>query len=105
MLSQDDQARFREIERNLAQEDPRFARALSEGRPRRPTGDVSWWAVTVFALSLLSIAVAVVALSFSLLLFGVVLIGAAMLLRRRHVHRGQRLSPRREQPPGAAAAS
>ncbi|MCP3801471.1 DUF3040 domain-containing protein [Allokutzneria sp. A3M-2-11 16] len=105
MLSQDDQARFREIERQLAQEDPRFARALGEGRPRRPAGDTCWWAVTVLALAALAIVTAVLAMSFSLLLFGTVLIGAAMLLRRRHIHRGQRLSPRRGQSPGAAAAS
>ncbi|SDN66520.1 DUF3040 domain-containing protein [Allokutzneria albata] len=104
MLSQDDQARFREIERHLAQEDPRFARALGEGRPRRPAGDVCLWAVTVFALAAVAIVTAVLAMSFSLLLFGAVLIGAGMLLRRRHIHRGQRLSPPREQPPGAAAA-
>ncbi|MFB9902746.1 DUF3040 domain-containing protein [Allokutzneria oryzae] len=93
MLSHDDQARFREIERQLAQEDPRFARALSEGRPRRPAGDRSWWAVTALALGILAVAVALVAMSFSLLLFGAALIGLSSLVRRRHIRRGQSVPP------------
>jgi hypothetical protein len=51
MLSQDDRRQLDAIEYHLTVADPVFARALGEGKPRRPGGDRRWplWLAMVLA--------------------------------------------------------
>jgi hypothetical protein len=51
MLSQDDRRQLEVIEYHLTVADPAFARALGDGKPRRPDGDRRWplWLAMVLA--------------------------------------------------------
>jgi hypothetical protein len=51
MLSQDDRRQLELIANHFEREDPRFARAMAQGRPRRPSGDCRWPLVTAVAVA------------------------------------------------------
>jgi hypothetical protein len=89
MLSQDDRRQLEMIANHLQLEDSRFAKALAQGRPRRPSGDCRWPMVMavvvagmVFLAGLLIQAVAVV-------LLGAAGFGCVAVLYMFHVRRSQ----------------
>src|SRR6266545_5056539 len=87
MLSQDDRRELDLIAAYLRMEDPRFATALGEGRPRRPSGDRRWPVVTAAVVASLVFLAGLLIQSVVVMLLAAAACGGVAVVYRLQVRR------------------
>ncbi len=89
MLSQDDRRELELIATQLRTEDPEFARALAEGRPRRPKGDRRWPLLLAAVVAGLVFVAGLLTQTIGVMLLGVGVFGCAAIAYCVHARRSQ----------------
>jgi hypothetical protein len=95
MLSQDDQRRLEEIEREISFTDRGFADGMRDGTPCPPSDDRRWPMMAGALFGLVVLLVGLVAVSPLTSVIGAAGVGGAAIAYRRHLrraHGGQRRS-------------
>jgi hypothetical protein len=94
MLSQDDQRRLGDIERQLSLSDPAFAEGLRDGMPRRPTGDRRWPLIAGALGAVILLLIGLLVVNPFVITLGAAGVASAGLAYRAHVRKAHGCVPR-----------